>query len=405
MVLDSAAALVAAPPRRSRDGSGNVRSIVEVAGAAPLWFSVPEEHADLLGDRADHVAVALLLPAMRYGRALHVGGSVTDVLLHRLNHDLQALVRAVHAEYRRIPVTADGTVASGAPAPGVVTGFSGGVDSFATLAEYALASDIPAGMRITHLLNNNVGAHGDRNDALWEARWRALAPLAAELGLPFVRVDSNLDAHYPQMGFMETVTFRNAAAAHLLGGGMGRSYHASEGAYRNVRMPPPHGDIGLAGAMTFPMLSTPALTLESTSSGLSRIDRTLALAGTPYARYLDVCVDADPGRATNCSRCWKCMRTMLTLDIAGRLEPFLPTVFRREPYLARRAEYSVALLASEEPNDIELVAFGDAHDWRWGVSARPRAAVLRAVRTARSTAAAARRRLSARAGADRRGPA
>ena len=58
------------------------------------------------------MAVALLLPAMRYGRPLHVGGTVTGVLLHRLNHDLQALVRAVHAEYRRIPVTADRTLPS-----------------------------------------------------------------------------------------------------------------------------------------------------------------------------------------------------------------------------------------------------------------------------------------------------
>jgi hypothetical protein len=198
------------------------------------------------------------------------------------------------------------------------------------------------------------------------------------------------------MGFMETVTLRNAAAAHLLGGGMGRSYHASEGTYRNVRMPPPRGDIGLAGAMTFPLLSTPALILESTGSGRSRIERTLALVGMPYAQYLDVCVDADPRRATNCSRCWKCMRTMLTLDIAGELEEFVPAVFRREPYLERRSDYYVELLASDEPNDIELVEFGDAMGWHWGVSVRPRAAALRALRGGRAAAGTARRRLRAR---------
>ena len=384
MIPDSAPPLIAAPPRRSRDASGQVHSVADVEGSAPLWFSVPAEHEELLGDRADHVAVALLLPAMRYGRDLHIGGAVTDALLYRLNHDLQSLVRAVHAEYRSITVTSDEALPAGSAPQGVVTGFSGGVDSFATLMEYALAPEVPAGMRVTHLVNNNVGAHGVGSDALWDARCSALAPVANELGLPFIRVDSNLDIHFSQMGFVETVTFRNAAVAHLLGGGMGRSYHASEGTYRNVRMPPPHGDIGLAGAMTFPLLSTPALTLESTSSGQSRIERTLALAGTPYARYLDVCTDADPARATNCSRCWKCMRTMLTLDIAGRLDEFLPTVFRREPYLARRADYYPELLASDEPNDIELVQFGDAQGWRWGAAARPRALALRAVRAARA---------------------
>ncbi|MCE4026439.1 hypothetical protein LXM50_10695 [Microbacterium sp. Au-Mic1] len=393
MVLDSPPALITAAPRRMRDGDGSVRVSADVDGADPLWFSVAAEHEDLLGDRADHIAVALLLPAMRYGRDLHVGGTVTDSLLHRLNHDLQPLVRSVHAAYRRVSVTADDAVPAGSAPPGVVTGFSGGVDSFATLMEYALRPGVPPDMRVTHLVNNNVGAHGEGGGALWDARYRALAPLAADLGLPFLRVDSNVGAHYPGMGFMETVTFRNAAAVHLLGGGVGRSYHASEGAYRNVRMPPPHGDIGLAGPMTFPLLSTPALTLESTGSGLSRIERTLALAGMRHSRYLDVCIDPDPARTTNCSRCWKCMRTMLTLDVAGRLDEFVPQVFRREPYLARRAAYYVELLASEEPNDIELVEFADARGWRWGHVARPRAGVRRAARATRDAGRSLRRRI------------
>lgn len=393
MALDPLPPLLTAAPRRIRDGSGEVRVSADIEGADPLWFSVAGEHEAILGDRADHVAVALLLPAMRYGRDLHVGGTVTDSLLHRLNHDLQPLVRSVHPGYRRIAVTADDVLPAGCAPAGVVTGFSGGVDSFATLMEYALRPGVPSGMRITHLLNNNVGAHGDGGGALWETRYRALAPLAADLGLPFLRVDSNIAVHYPHMGFMETATFRNAAAVHLLNGGVGRSYHASEGAYRNVRMPPLHGDIGLAGAMTFPLLSTPALTLESTGSGLSRIERTLALAGTPHARYLDVCIDPDPARTTNCSRCWKCMRTMLTLEVAGRLEEFVPHVFRREPYLAQRARYYVELLASEEPNDVELVEFADAKGWRWGSATRPRAALRRAARATRTAASSLRGRV------------
>jgi len=381
--------LVTSPPRRVRD-EGRVRVTADIDGAAPLWFAVADAHADLLSDRADHVAVALLLPAMRYGRDLHVGGAVTDVLLHRLNGDVQGLVQAVHPQYQRIRVTADDTARASQAPPGVATGFSGGVDSFATLHEYALAAEVPDDLRVTHLLNSNVGAHGDGGHALWEQRHRSLQPVADELGLPFVLVDSNLDEHYPRMGFAETVTFRNAAVIHALGGGIGRSYHASEGTYGNVRMPPPNGDIALAGAMTFPLLSTPAITLESTSSGASRIERTLSLVGSPYARYLDVCIDADPHRSTNCSRCWKCMRTMLTLEIAGHLDEFIPDVFRREPYEARRMQYYAELFASTEPNDIELVEFGRRRGWRWGPTARPLAMGRIAKRWARAQARALR---------------
>jgi hypothetical protein len=375
--------LVTARPRRTRDEDGSVRVVADVDGAESLWFAVGPEAAELLADRADHVAVALLLPAMRYGRNLRVGGSVTDSLLHRLNHDVQSLVRVVHPTYHSIEVTADDTIAAGTAPAGVATGFSGGVDSFATLTEYASAGAAPAALHITHLLNNNVGAHGEEGGMLWRRRFDALRPVAADLCLPFVRVDSNLDLHYPRMGFMQTVTFRNAAVVHLLGGGIGRSYHASEGTYRNVRMPPTHGDIGLAGAMTFPLLSTAALTVESTSSGMTRIERTLALVGGPYARYLDVCIDADPDRTTNCSRCWKCMRTMLTLEIAGSLDEFIPGVFVREPYERRRTQYYADLLSSSEPNDIELVEFGDRSGWRWGAVARGRAAARRTARWGR----------------------
>lgn len=307
--------LVTHPPYLQRDDAGDVRVVAEVDDAAPLWFWVASEHEALLSERADHVAVALLLPAMRYGRDLHVGGVVTDTLLHRLNHDVQSLVRAIHANYQPVRVTADGTAAAGAAPAGVATGFSGGVDSFATLIEYS-SDQTPPSLRITHLLNNNVGAHGDDGALLWRRRFDSLMPVAVDLGLPFIAVDSNIGEHYPRMGFMQTVSFRNAAVVHALGGGIGRSYHASEGTFRNVRMPPRHGDINLAGAMTFPLLSTSALTLESTSSGLSRIERTLALADSPYARWLDVCVDEDPNRETNCSHCWKCVRAMLTLAIA-----------------------------------------------------------------------------------------
>lgn len=384
--------LVTARPRRTRDDEGNPRVVADVEGGAPLWFSVPAAHEALLTDRADHVAVALLLPAMRYGRDLHVGGVVTDSLLHRLNHDAQSLVHDVHPQYRRITVTAEEAAPAGVAPAGVATGFSGGVDSFATLTEYA-ASDVATSLRVTHLLNNNVGAHGDGGRDLWRARFDGLSPVARDLGLPFVRVDSNIDEHYPLMGFMQTVTFRNAAVIHALGGGIGRSYHASEGTFRHLRMPPPHGDIGLAGAMTFPLLSTPALTLESTSSGMSRIERTVALIGGPYARYLDVCVDADPNRTTNCSHCWKCMRTMLTLEIAGGLDEFIPTVFVREPYERRRSQYYAELMASIEPNDIELVEYGDRHGWRWGAVPRGRATALRARQWARESTRSMRRRL------------
>lgn len=386
--------LVTRRPHRLRDEESNIRVVAEVDGGPELWFSVPPDAEELLSSRADHVAVALLLPAMRYGRDLRVGGVVTDVLLHRMNHDLQALIRIIHPGYQRVVVSAEETAPPGSAPLGVATGFSGGVDSFATLREYT-GPGVPDGLQVTHLLNNNVGAHGDGGRRLWRRRFEGLLPVAQELGLPFIRVDSNLDDHYPRMGFMQTVVLRNAAVVHLLAGGIGRSYHASDGTYGNIRFPPPDGDIGLAIGLILPLLSTPALTLEATSSGLSRVERTLALVGAPFARHLDVCIDADPDRVGNCSSCWKCMRAMLTLDIAGHLDDFVPEVFAREPYERRLPQYYAEIMSSTEPNETEVVEFGNRNGWRWGLLPRVHALRRRTVRRLRAAARSARDRLRA----------
>lgn len=383
--------IVTKRPRAERAEEGSIRVIAAVQGGAPLWFSVAEEYGDLLSDRSDHVAVGLLLPAMRYGRDLHVGGTVTAAMLHRLNHEVQSLVREVHPTYSRVNITADDTAPSLPRAHGVATGFSGGIDSFAVLSEYALASGVPDELRITHLLSNNVGSHGAGGKDLWRARYQALLPVANELQLPFIMVDSNLDDHYPRTGFFETVTFRNAAVAHLLAGGIGRLHYASGESYRSVQIPS-DGDIGTVDTMSLPLLSTLGLTLDSANSDMSRVEKTLALVGNPFARYLDICIDADPGQNRNCSRCWKCMRAMFTLEAAGVLDDFTPMPFRRETYEQERPAFLAHLLADDRPNFRDVVDYAEEQGWSWGVGARARGLTVRARRMGKSIAHRARTR-------------
>ena len=59
-----------------------------------------------------------------------------------------------------IKVTAAATDDGGCPAPRAVgTGFSGGIDSFATIYEHH-EKPAPEGFKLTHLFFFNVGAHG-----------------------------------------------------------------------------------------------------------------------------------------------------------------------------------------------------------------------------------------------------
>ncbi|UWF77887.1 MULTISPECIES: hypothetical protein [Microbacterium] len=367
-------AMITSAPRTEHTGD-RVRVIADVSGRAPLWFAVDEVHAPLLGDRADHVAIGLLMTAMKEGRDLHVGGTMTDSLLHQMNGDLQRLLALVHPGLHRIRVAADETAPPAAPAPGVAAGFSGGVDSFATLAEYHWADDVAPSLRLTHLLNNSVGAHGRDGDALWRARCAPLARAAAEIGLPFLTVDSNLDEHYPRIGFIQSVTMRNATVPHLLGAGIGRLHLSSAVAFPDVRL---DEKIEIINVMLVPLLSTTAVTIGSAGSGLTRVEKTLALVGRPEARYLDVCTDDDPERVRNCSACPKCVRTMLTLEMAGHLHEFVPATFALEPYFAHRDAYIAKALVSDDAFDREIREYAARIGWHWTASDRARSVVARA---------------------------
>lgn len=362
-------------PRRER--GIDERVIVDVEGRGPLWFRLESPHADLLSTRADHVALALLMPAMKEGRDLHVGGVVTDVLLHQINTDLQPLLRAIHPEFSTIRVDAEEVAPADSRAPGVGAGFSGGVDSLAAIRTYFLDTDVPDALRVTHLLNYNVGSHGADGSALWRARCAPLADAAAAWGLPLVRVDSNIGEHYPRIGFLESVSMRNAAAAHVLSGGLGRMHVGSAKQFA-FACADRDGDIARADAMLMPVLSTPALTLSSANSGMTRVAKTLALVGRPESQYLDVCVSDDPDGARNCGACGKCLRAITTYEIAGHLDEFVPRIFPAAPYAEHRAAYFSHALASDDPFSQEIRELAAAHDWHWGAGTRTRSVVERA---------------------------
>lgn len=365
--------MVVSPPRRERV-DGQTRVIVDVSDRAPLWYSVSDQFAELLGDRSDHVLVGVLMPAMKEARDLHIGGTVTDSLLHQANNDLQRLLRMEHPDLHPIRITADIVALPAARAPGVATAYSGGVDSSAVLVEYFSGEDVPESLRVTHLVNNNVGAHGPDGYELWQVRCRPLRRAAAEYGLPFVTVDSNLDAHYPRIGFLESVSMRNASVAHLLSAGIGHLHVGSEISYVFARVDD-SGEIARLDPMLLPLLSTTAVTVSSANSGMTRVQRTVALIGRPEARYLDVCTDDDPTRIGNCSKCAKCVRAMLTLEIAGHLQEFCPDVFTYSTYSEHRDAYIARVLSAGDPLECEIRDFAAAQGWHWRISDRYRAAI------------------------------
>ena len=329
------------------------------AGSATLWYAVEKEHAGLLTDLSDAALVGLLIPAMVSGEAIHLDGEVSERLWQSLSGPYQQLLRSIIPTLRPVAIHAAAFRAPRPRAAGVATGFSGGIDSFCVLADhyYAAAS---GDRKVTHLLFNNVGSHGPRGESLFQERLAAARRGASEIGLPLVAVNSNLDAFYgPDLRFQQTHTPRNASVALLLQGGIGRYLYASTYSRADAVVRPWH-DISCGDLVGLPMLSTDALTAASSGSEHTRVEKTLRVATIPVTyRTLDVC--AAGTAAGNCSACIKCLRTLLTLEIAGVVDRYAP-VFDLDTYRHKRARFWRRVFRSRSPLAKEVLRFAVERD-------------------------------------------
>ncbi|MGB5746027.1 MAG: hypothetical protein WBM69_03540 [Desulfobacterales bacterium] len=343
--------------------------VESIKGNETLWFSLHESFGDLLSNSCDASLVALLIPAMASGEDIHLNGMISEKLLSNLSGPFQRLLQHVIPSLRQVKIYPEDVCRGQAnPAPGVATGFSGGIDSFCVLADHYY-SNIFKRFKVTHLLFNNVGSHGRGAERLFRQRYRRLLPVAELLELPFLMINSNLDSFYGKgFGFQLTHTLRNASVALLLQGGIGRYLYASTFAYADVFVGPTY-DMAYSDTIILPLLSTENLDAFSVGSEYTRVEKTLRVAEVPDSyKTLDICVkDHNTGGYTNCSTCWKCLRTISTLEIAGYLERY-STSFDLNAYNRQRNRYLAKLLGSHDPLVREIVQFAKERNFSFPIS-------------------------------------
>ncbi|NJL19687.1 MAG: hypothetical protein HC895_00865 [Leptolyngbyaceae cyanobacterium SM1_3_5] len=333
-------------------------------GTKPLWYSVSSQFRDLISDRADAPLVALLIPAMARGEAIHVEGVISEKLYYNLSGLYQRILQSIIPSLHLIDIYPSEVQSSSQKALGVATGFSAGIDSFSALADHHYNKDVPAGFQLTHLLYNNVGSHAGGGEILFKKRYEALKPLVDErIGLPFVAVNSNVQSFYKGFSFQQTHTPRNASVALLLQNGIGRYLYASAYTYTDTFIGKTDSN-AYSDLITLPLLSTESLEAFSVGSEYTRVQKTLQVAEIEDSyQALDVCVRGDH-ESGNCSVCWKCMRTQLTLDIAGILDRYT-NVFDLEAYQRQRSAYIVRTLQDKNVFSQEIISFAAVREFEF----------------------------------------
>jgi len=373
--------IVEAP--RTLAGNGEVTVTAAVAYDTPggrpdeLWFAVPASYAGHLTERSDAFATALLPLAMALGEPLELRGTISARLAYGLR-DYQRLQHAWNPGlYSVVEVRPGGIAAAeernGAAAVGAA--FSGGVDSFHTLWTHLRDNQPDPGFRLTHcVMINGFDLDADlTGSGSFAALQGVYEPMMERLGVRLLVVRTNLlelvGLGVQKQSFAAFVT----TPALLLGTLFGRYLVPSSYKVTQLGMYPDGSH-----PMFDHLLATETMETFHDRGDLTRVEKVLTIA--PWIeihRRLRVCfrhtsVDQATRTVRNCCRCEKCLRTMITLDLAGALPSFgcFPLPLRRRDVRGLEyAHYGSRLFAHENIAHAKAIGRHDiARDLRWAIA-------------------------------------
>lgn len=299
--------------------SGRSRIVADIDGV-PLWY----ESADVALDPAPEAfASAVLLAAATRAEPLSIDAPLDRVWLA----NVPALLAQARAWWglAEIAVSGSGTAERVRAAGGVAAQcFTGGVDSFHAL----LRSASPPGAL--------VFVHGYDIPRSDRTRLDAFLPgfreTAGAVGARPIVVETNLREH-PAMRRVDWERSHGgalAAVGHALAGVADTLIVPSSYPYHDAKPWGTHWDLD-------PLWSSAALEVRHADATLRRDGKVREIAADPLVRrHVRVCWE-NRAPTGNCSRCEKCVRTLLAFAMAGRLDD-LPAFDMGVPVPARLDE-------------------------------------------------------------------
>lgn len=311
-----------------------------------IWFKIEKKYKSFLDlECLDAPLLGILFFALKRGEDIRLEGGVSEGLMHNLNIHFFKIAKLVVTDIKSIKIHAKQLVNRSCSNDGfVITGFSGGIDSFCTLYNYYYNCKYPS-FKITHLLFNNVGSHGkdlDKSRVLFNERFKLLEPAIQEIGLQVIKVDTNLHK-YCDFDFINLHEVLNAAVGFLLKRRIDKYLYSSAYSYQAC-FKGKQDDLAYFDPSVLPLLSISNFKIIPVGSEYTRVEKTRLVSKLAISnKYLNVCVSD----GVNCSICYKCLRTLFTLDLLGILHSF-NDVFDLEKYHQVKWWYAAKIFANKK---------------------------------------------------------
>lgn len=233
------------------------------------------------------------------------------------------------------------------------TGISCGVDSLSTIYDHFIKED-DEDYKINALFLFNCGTHGDfenpKTYELYEKRYEMNKQAADEMGLPVYQVNSNLHAFTHKIGEQRVGYFALWSCALALEKSIKMYYASSSNEYEEIKVFSKFmKDFDMAEfceSYLVPLIRTENIEFIVDGCQYRRTQKTENISDWTIAqKYLNVCVNSTDG--SNCSKCSKCMRTLIPLDVMGKLDKF-SDVFDLDMYRKNAYRNKIYFKANEK---------------------------------------------------------
>lgn len=308
-------------------------------GTHTLYVAVKKENHYLLDDES---ADCFLLPALfanfSQGGVLEVDFPISERLLYQLQTNFIPAIVQMRPDFKPISIQPTQSTSTFSYHPEkVVTGISCGVDSSYTIIKH---QNVPNSAKLTDLIliEQCADCYITLQSTIPKNNLRRM-DVGKKLGLESIYIWTNF-IHYFDYPFEQICTFHDVATVLALKKGIKTYYYASSYTLDSFALDfsvAPYYDLFISSC-----IATDEFQMISHSGLVNRVEKTAAIMDNPIVqKNLDVCFHHNARtdiELINCSKCEKCIRTMVTLDVLGTLDQF-STIFDLDIYKQNRLFY------------------------------------------------------------------
>jgi hypothetical protein len=288
-----------------------------------LWYRIPNQFAEFLTLQSDAFLIPGLLAGMQVKESIAVRGPVSPRLAYDLeeyqyvlNLRMPEYIQPVEIKYNELKPLA-------VLPKGVGSLFSGGVDSLFALWKHLPQNQPNRDFQISSSLfirGFDIGLNEENQYQILFSRYQKVLK---GLNIDLIPLETNLvSIVFPRLKFNLLFGPILAGCIHALSGLFKRFYIPSSRAYTQFRLR--YGP-ATSGPLTDRLLSSETLDMIHFGAAYSRVEKIREISDWAVAHQnLRVCTNSDFEQGySNCSRCEKCIRTMLPIYALGKMDKFM----------------------------------------------------------------------------------